>query len=855
MPRMLRRFFLFVLVFAGLAGAASAAITSSFAGGVFSVGTNAGDPITLGCTGAGGNVLVNGANPASGVVACAAVTQIVVNGGAAGDTFDLSAVNVSGFTALPSVTVDSGDGADTIQGSALADVVIAGPGADTVTGNQGSDTVFLGEGDDIALWDPGDGNDVIEGQGSTDELQFNGSNANETIFISANGGRALMTRDVGSIVMDTDAVERIRFNAVRGTDTVNVQPLTGTDITQVLLDFAVTLGGAEGDLQSDRVVVNGGPAPDAIGAGFAGGEVSIVADATTITLAHVEPTFDQLTLNGLEGNDTLTVDVALAGQLALIGVDGGADTDTLAVRGSGSADAIVADATTPFVAVAGVPLIHAMVVENLRLQGRGGNDSLSAVGNVAPLFALTLDGGANDDILLGGNGADVLLGGDGEDLIEGNQGSDVIQGGADNDVFQWDPGDGSDVIAGQGGSDVLRFNGSAANEVIHLVPDGSGVQLTRNVGNITLDMTEVEQFDISALNGTDTLEIGTLAGTDATSVLLRLAGTIGGDAGDVLADTVIYNASASADNLDVSVMAGDVVLTQAALTLAIRTAEPTLDRLVVNGGDGDDAFLLAPVAATLIGVTLDGGGQASANGDVVAIAGDAAAEAYQIVPEAGSVVLTRSTPSALSVAIHAAEWLELDLAGGADTVQTTGLPGTGQILDGGTPGTIPGDTLGITGFNGDIFESPIQLVGAGPIVHRNFEQTSNSRVFEAFLFGAQEVPRNPSTGTGFGTVTLNPAQNAITAFLDYAGLAGNSTLVHIHGPARRGVVAPPIIDLPVSGLTSGSFVVGPLAVTPAQVTDLKAGLWYFNVHSTAPGSAAGEVRGQIDGRQFVDGFE
>jgi len=43
----------------------------------------------------------------------------------------------------------------------------------------------MGAGNDTFTWDPGDGNDTVEGQGGTDSLEFNGSNAAENIDVSA----------------------------------------------------------------------------------------------------------------------------------------------------------------------------------------------------------------------------------------------------------------------------------------------------------------------------------------------------------------------------------------------------------------------------------------------------------------------------------------------------------------------------------------------------------------------------------------------------------------------------------------------------------------------------------------------
>ena len=49
-----------------------------------------------------------------------------------------------------------------------------------------------------------------------------------------------------------------------------------------------------------------------------------------------------------------------------------------------------------------------VATERLNVLGGNGADQLSGVGNLAPLTALTMDGGAGDDRVLGGNGADTL---------------------------------------------------------------------------------------------------------------------------------------------------------------------------------------------------------------------------------------------------------------------------------------------------------------------------------------------------------------------------------------------------------------------------------------------------------------
>lgn len=117
------------------------------------------------------------------------------------------------------------------------------------------------------------------------------------------------------------------------------------------------------------------------------------------------------------------------------------------------------------------------------------------------------------------------------------------------------------------------------------------------------------------------------------------------------------------------------------------------------------------------------------------------------------------------------------------------------------------------------------------------------KLFKANLSGAQEVPPVTTNAFGTGRVILNAAETQITASLYFNNLSGNATAGHIHGPAAIGVNGPVIFNLSPPSAATGSVVNFTTAVTPAQVTQLKSGLWYFNIHTgTNPG---GEIRGQI----------
>src|SRR5918993_195433 len=131
------------------------------------------------------------------------------------------------------------------------------------------------------------------------------------------------------------------------------------------------------------------------------------------------------------------------------------------------------------------------------------------------------------------------------------------------------------------------------------------------------------------------------------------------------------------------------------------------------------------------------------------------------------------------------------------------------------------------------------------LVAWNAEPALADQTFTATLTGAQQVPAVSSAGTGTGTVTLNTAENQITVNLTFSGLTSNANAAHIHGAAAAGANAGVLFDFTsvTPAATSGTIPQQTFAITPAQVAELKAGLYYFNIHTSNFGG--GEIRGQI----------
>jgi hypothetical protein len=290
-------------------------------------------------------------------------------------------------------------------------------------------------------------------------------------------------------------------------------------------------------------------------------------------------------------------------------VEGGDGVDTTQVEGDNGAEdfTVTANGTrVRFDRINPAPFfLDIGTCEHLVLNANGGNDTLACTGNLAALIQITADGGAGEDTLLGSNGADILIGGDDNDFVDGNQGGDAVFLGAGDDVFQWDPGDGSDTVEGQGGFDMARFNGSGAGEIMDLSANGARVRLFRNVGNVTLDLDDVERMDINALGGADLVTVNDLSGTDMAQVDINLASLVGGNAGDAQADAITVNGTASPDTINVTANAGGVEVSGLAAQVRILRSEVANDSLTLNGLGGVDTITTGPGVTALIALIIN----------------------------------------------------------------------------------------------------------------------------------------------------------------------------------------------------------------------------------------------------------
>jgi hypothetical protein len=110
---------------------------------------------------------------------------------------------------------------------------------------------------------------------------------------------------------------------------------------------------------------------------------------------------------------------------------------------------------------------------------------------------------------------------------------------------------------------------------------------------------------------------------------------------------------------------------------------------------------------------------------------------------------------------------------------------------------------------------------------------------KADLKGSNEVPPNTSPASGTAEATLNTDTKVLTWRIVFKDLTGPAVAAHFHGPSEPGKNAG--IVLPFK--TPQSPIEGTATLSDAQMSDLLAGKWYANIHTTA--NPGGELRGNM----------
>lgn len=129
--------------------------------------------------------------------------------------------------------------------------------------------------------------------------------------------------------------------------------------------------------------------------------------------------------------------------------------------------------------------------------------------------------------------------------------------------------------------------------------------------------------------------------------------------------------------------------------------------------------------------------------------------------------------------------------------------------------------------------------------------TANPDVYSNIpLLGTYTVPANDSSGYGALTAVYDEESN--TLYYEFSWqlpTESDATAVHFHGPAESGETAGVVVNLGEISGNSGTKS-GMTVLTTEQEADLKAGLWYLNLHTNNVPS--GELRGQLVEKDPLD---
>jgi Ca2+-binding RTX toxin-like protein len=561
----------------------------------------------------------------------AAVDRVVVNGGAGADTLKLT-----GEADSEEFTVQAADGGVRISRDTDAlRVSLTGVETAELDAAGGADLVDVGN---LA----GTGLDRLRaglgaGDAARDGVSVQGTAAHDSISVSAAGALARVSGlDTTVEVADANpADDRLDVLALGGPDTLAAvgtagapvglaldggdgnDVLTGATAAETLRGGAgddvvrgrqgaddISLGdGAdtaiwalgdgddrlEGDAGADRLQITGASADERYDLTAAGPRVEVLRSTGGRLSAGGVETFEPAPSSG---TDTVHAGDLTGTAAQLVSVDLGAKdlrVDTVIADGTPSGDNIKVTSNALVHTIEG---LGARVVikqtdpgEKLVVNGLDGDDTIDANLLGRDTMQPFLDGGA---------GKDFLIGSPGDDQITGGRDVDVALLGNGLDTFNWTAGDGNDIVEGGAGDNFLRMTGSAAGEHFDVSPVGGRIRLTRDVGNVVLDLNRMTRLVVTPAGGADTMHVADLSGTDAKVVTFELAPFAGTTAGDGSPDRVLVDGTFGDDTIKATAGGQTVRLTGLAAAVEVNRSEPQLDSMFVDTRPGTDSVTVDP---------------------------------------------------------------------------------------------------------------------------------------------------------------------------------------------------------------------------------------------------------------------
>ena len=440
-----------------------------------------------------------------------AVTQPALGGlvEIAGDGQSINFTSTPGFASTTPVTFtytvrDAGGLTSTATVSVTVSTQLGGTtGADNLIGSSAAETLEGGAGNDTI--NGGSGADVIDAGGDDDTVTFYGAENN------ISGGAGTDTLKVAATMSTLFGVDL----SVSQNQTYRYSDSDGDGTGFESNDLTSTSVAGFENLDASAVTVNL--------------VVDNLVSGRTLTDANYGDNANSTSIKTGSGNDSIQV----GNHTAALTVYAGAGTDTINSYGTVS--------TT--------------------IYGEGGVDTITAQ---TAGGAVTIDGGAGNDVITGNTGNDSLVGGADDDTIVTGNGNNTVQGGDGVDTIT--TGTGIDSVDGGVGNDTVKF--ADANLV-------SSDSVTGGDGTDILEMTDTASIaDVDLTNFLTVETIKLAAGTAAQTVAL------GAEA--LQAGIVTIDGTVSAQDVTVTVAAGYT----GNLTVLANSADNS-----VTGGSGNDVIV------------------------------------------------------------------------------------------------------------------------------------------------------------------------------------------------------------------------------------------------------------------------
>ncbi|MGY8905557.1 MAG: DUF4214 domain-containing protein [Burkholderiales bacterium] len=329
-------------------------------------------------------------------------------------------------TALTAIDASGSTGGLTVTPAIATGVLFTGgAGADGVTLTTGfTRAITTGAGNDIVTYGgvAGTGGSVVAGDG-TDVI----------VMTSVQAMDASATAVFNS---KFSGFETLRLSAITTTNTVNLAGINAVNSVE----------SSVGPAGTESVNINGYTS---------GGTLTLLADAAGVGTYTVGVTNATLTAGDV-------FNIGLRSTIAL------ATSDVVAVAGVETVNITAADAATA--ATGSAAVIHTLTLQDVaattvNVSGNNGltltntgntaitafnasgvvaNGTADTAANLAVTFAsanttgaVSITGGAGNDVLTGNAGVDTIIGGAGTDAINGGQGLDVLTGGLGADTFSF----------------------------------------------------------------------------------------------------------------------------------------------------------------------------------------------------------------------------------------------------------------------------------------------------------------------------------------------------------------------------------------------------------------------------------